>query len=130
MSRRPDEHDQLTSLLRILPAPEPPDRLASAARRHYHEAIAARARREALLGLVAALIGLLVTATLVVTVTEPATLIVWLVDTVADLARWTAGIVVVLALIPPVIWGSIVLGSAATVLSLFVARARAVSLAK
>jgi len=130
MSPYPDENDQLASLLRMLPVPEPPAQLAAAARRRYHEAIAVRARREALMGLVAALIGLLVTATLVVTVTEPATLIVWLVDTVADLARWTAGIVVVLALVPPVIWGSIVLGSAATVLSLFVARARAVSLAK
>lgn len=82
------------------------------------------------MGLVVALIGLVVTATLVVTITEPATLIVWLADTVADLARWTAGIGVVLALVPPVVWGSVVLGSAATVLSLFVARARAVSLAK
>lgn len=130
MSLRPDEHDQLASLLRMLPAPEPPAQLASAARRRYHEAIAARARREALMGLLAALIGLVVTASLVVTVTEPATLVVWLADTVADLARWTAGIGVVLALVPPVAWGSVVLGSAATVLSLFVARARAVALAK
>jgi len=130
MSRRPDEHDQLASLLRMLPAPEPPAHLASAARQRYHEAIAARARREALMGLLAALIGLVVTASLVVTVTEPSTLIVWFADTVADLARWTAGIGVVLALVPLVAWGSVVLGSAATVLSLFVARARAVALAK
>ena len=129
MSRRPDEHDQLESLLRMLPAPEPPAHLASAARRRYHEAMAARARREALMGLLAALIGLVLIATLVVTVTEPASLVVWLADTVADLARWTAGIGVVLALVPPVVWGAVVLGSAATVLSLFVARAR-VSLAK
>ena len=82
------------------------------------------------MGLLAALIGLVVTASLVVTVTEPSTLIVWFADTVADLARWTAGIGVVLALVPLVAWGSVVLGSAATVLSLFVARARAVALAK
>jgi hypothetical protein len=81
-------------------------------------------------GLAAALVGLVLTASLVVTVTEPATLVVWLADTVADLARWTAGLGVVLALVPPVVWGSVVLGSAATVFSLFVARARAVSLAK
>jgi predicted anti-sigma-YlaC factor YlaD len=129
MSRQPDEHSQLESLLRMLPAPEPPAHLASAARRRYHEAIAARARREALMGLLAALIGLVVIATLTVTVTEPASLVVWLADTVADLARWTAGIGVILALVPPVVWGAVVLGSAATVLSLFVARARA-SLAK
>ena len=131
MSRRPDEHDQLASLLRMLPTPEPPARFVSAARRRYLEAVAARARREALASLAAALIGLAVLTTFALAMIEPATLVVWLAETVADIARWTAGTGVVLALVPPAAWTSVVLGSAATLLSLLlIARARAVALAK
>lgn len=131
MSLPPDEHDRLAGLLRMLPAPEPSAQFASAARRRYLAAIEARARREALTGLVAALIGLAAVVVSVGTVTEPAALVTWLADAVADLARWTAGIGVVLALVPPAIWAPVVLGSAAMVFSLaLVARARSVALAK
>jgi len=129
MSRQPDENDRLADLLRMLPSPEPSARFASEARGRYLAAIEARARREALTALAAALVGLAVIMALVGTLVEPASLVVWVADTVADLARWTAGLGVVLWLVPPVAWASIVLGSAA-VLSLFIARARAVALAK
>ena len=131
MSRRTDEHDRLESLLRMLPAPEPSARLASSARRRYLEAMAARARREALMGLVAALIGLAVITAIGMTVSEPATLLVWPAETVADIARWTAGIGVVLALVPALAWASVVLASAGALLSLgLLTRARVLATAK
>jgi uncharacterized membrane protein len=62
---------------------------------------------------------------------EPAALLAWLADLAADLARWTAGVAVVLALVPLAIWTSAALGSAAAVLSLvLVARARSLAPAK
>jgi len=124
MSRRHDENGQLADLLRMLPTPEPSPRFASAARRRYLDALEARARREALTGLLAALVGLAVIAALVGTVIEPAALVVGVAEAAADLARWASGIGVVLALLPPVVWVSVILSSAATVLSL-VAVARA-----
>jgi hypothetical protein len=131
MSRRPDDHDRLESLLRMLPAPEPSARLAPSARRRYLEAMAARARREALMGLVAALVGLAVIVAVGMLVSEPATLVVWPAETVADIARWTSGIGVVLALVPPLAWASVVLASAGALLSLgLVARARVLATAK
>jgi hypothetical protein len=131
MSRRVDEDDRLTDLLRMLPAPEPPAQFASAARRRYFEAIEARARREALTGLAAALVGLAMIAALVGTVFEPVTVVAWLAEAVADLARWTTGILIVLALVPPIVWLSLVMGSAATILLLaFAARGRATAIAK
>ena len=131
MSREPDESARLGGLLRMLPAPAPSAQFASAARRRYLAAIEARARREALTGLGAALIGLAAVVVSVGTVIEPAALVTWLAETVADLARWTAGTGVVLALVPPIVWAPVVLGSAAMVLSLaLLARARAVALAK
>jgi hypothetical protein len=131
MSRQTDENDRLDGLLRMLPVPEPSAPFASTARRRYLAAIEARARREALTGLVAALIGLAAVAVTVVTVIDPAALVAWVAEAVAGLARWTAGIGVVLALLPPVVWAPVVLGSAAMVLSLaLVARVRSVVLAK
>ena len=131
MSRRLDEHERLADLLRMLPAPEPSAQFASAARRRYLEAIEARARREALTGLVAALVGLAVTASLVWTVIEPVTLVGWLAEAAADLVRWTAGLGVVLAVVPPAAWAAGVLGSAATALALaLVVRTRSPALAK
>lgn len=135
MSRRPNDHpndhDRLESLLRMLPAPEPSAQLASSVRRRYLEAMAARARREALMGLVAALVGLAVIAAIGMTVSEPATLLVWPAETVADIARWTAGIGVVLALVPALAWASVVLASAGALLSLgLLARARVLATAK
>jgi hypothetical protein len=131
MSRRSDEDDRLTDLLRMLPAPEPSAQFVWAARRRFLEAIEARARREALTGLVAAVVGLAMIAALVGTVIEPVTLVAWLAEAAADLARWTTGIVIVLALVPPIVWGSLLLGSAATILLLALAgRARLTAMAK
>ena len=131
MSRRFDDDDRLTDLLRMLPAPEPSAQFASAARRRYLEAIEARARREALTGLAAALVSLAMIALLVGTVFEPAALVAWLAEAAADLARWTTGILIVLALVPPIVWLSLVMGAAATILLLaFAARGRATAIAK
>ena len=135
MSRRPNDHpndhDRLESLLRMLSAPEPSAQLASSVRRRYLAAMAARARREALMGLVAALVGLAVIAAIGMTVSEPATLLLWPAETVADIARWTAGIGVVLALVPALAWASVVLASAGALLSLgLLARARVLATAK
>jgi hypothetical protein len=131
MSERRDEDGHLTSLLRMLPAPEPSAHLAATARRRYLAALEARARREALTGLMVALIGLAAVAALVGALTEPAALVGWLAEAGADLARWTAGIGVVLALVPPALWAPAVLASAAAILSLvLIARARSVALAK
>lgn len=131
MSRGPDENDRLADLLRMLPAPEPSAQFASAARRRYLEALESRARREALTGLAAALVGLAMIVVLVGTVIEPSTLVGGLADAVADLARWTTGIGVVLAVVPPVAWAPVVLGAVATVLALaLVARARSAALVK
>ena len=131
MSRQRDENDRLADLLRMLPAPEPSVQFASAARRRYLAAIDARARREALTGLAAALIGLAVLVALMGTVIEPASIVGGLADAVADLARWTTGVGVLLALVPLVAWAPVVLGSAATILALaLVARVRSAALAK
>jgi hypothetical protein len=131
MSRRFDDDDRLADLLRMLPAPEPSAQFASAARRRYLEAIEARARREALTGLAAALVSLAMIALLVGTVFEPAALVASLAEAAADLARWTTGILIVLALVPPIVWLSLVMGSAATILLLaFAARGRATAIAK
>jgi hypothetical protein len=125
MSRRFDADDRLGDLLRMLPAPEPSAQFVSAARRRYLEAMAARARREALTGLAAALVGLAMIAVLIGSVFEPVTLIGWLAEAAADLARWTTGVVIVSALVPPIVWVSLVLGSSATMLMLaFAVRGR------
>jgi hypothetical protein len=131
MSRRFDADDRLGDLLRMLPAPEPSAQFVSSARRRYLEAIEARAQREALTGLAAALVGLAMIAVLVGTVFEPVTLVAWLAEAAADLARWTAGLVVVSALVPPIAWGSLLLSSAATMLVLaFAVRGRFTAIAK
>ena len=131
MSRRFDDDGRLADLLRMLPAPEPSAQFASAARRRYLEAIEARARREALTGLAAALVSLAMIALLVGTVFEPAALVASFAEAAADLARWTTGILIVLALVPPIVWLSLVMGSAATILLLaFAARGRATAIAK
>ena len=131
MSRRFDDDGRLADLLRMLPAPEPSAQFASAARRRYLEAIEARARREALTGLAAALVSLAMIALLVGTVFEPAALVASFAEAAADLARWTTGILIVFALVPPIVWLSLVMGAAATILLLaFAARGRATAIAK
>jgi hypothetical protein len=131
MSQQPDENERLTGLLQALRVPEPSAAFLAGARRRYLEAIEARDRRQVLTGLVAALVGLSVIAILLGPTIDPAALLVWLADVAADLARWTTGVGVVLALVPLAIWASAALGSIAAVLSLvFVARARPLGLVK
>lgn len=127
MSQRPDESARLTSLLQALPVPEPPGEFLTGARRRYLEAIEVRDRRQVLAGLGAALVGLAVVAILLGPTVEPAALLASLAAVAADLARWTAGVGVVLALVPLAFWASAALGSIAAVLSLVLA-ARAGSL--
>ena len=131
MSQQPDENERLTGLLQALRVPEPSAAFLAGARRRYLEAIEVRDRRQVLTGLVAALVGLSVIAILLGPTIDPAALLVWLADVAADLARWTTGVGVVLALVPLAIWASAALGSIAAVLSLvFVARARPLGLVK
>jgi hypothetical protein len=61
----------------------------------------------------------------------PVALVAWLAEVAADLARWTTGLGVVLALVPLAIWTSAVLSFAVAVLSLvLVARAQSPALSK
>ncbi len=130
MSRQPDD-DELTSLLRALPVPEPAAELVTGARRRYREAIAARDRRHVLTGLAAALVALAVPAILLGWALDPTSLVAWLAEPAADLARWAAAVGVVMALVPLPIWTSAALGSIAAVLSLVViARARSLAVGK
>jgi membrane protein implicated in regulation of membrane protease activity len=130
MSQRLDD-DQLALLLRALPAPEPSAEFRAAARRRYLDAIEARDRRAVLTGLMATLIGLAAIAALLGATGGPVALVAWLAEAAADLATWTTGLGVVLALVPLVIWTSAVLSSVVAVLSLvLVARAQSPALSK
>ncbi len=131
MSQRPDENGRLISLLQALRVPEPSAEFLAGARRRYLDAIEVRDRRQVLTGLLAALVGLAVIAILLGPTIEPAALLASLAGVAADLARWTTGVGVVLALVPLAIWTSAALASAAAVLSLvLVARARSLGLVK
>lgn len=131
MSQRPDENGRLTSLLQALRVPEPSAEFLAGARRRYLDAIEVRDRRQVLTGLLAALVGLAVIAILLGPTIEPAALLALLAEVTADLARWTTGVGVVLALVPLAIWASAALASTAAVLSLvLVARARSLGLVK
>ena len=131
MSQPPDENGRLTGLLQALRVPEPPAEFLTGARRRYLDAIEVRDRRQVLAGLGAVLVGLAVVAILLGPAIEPAALLASLAEIAADLARWTTGVGVVLALVPLAIWASAALGSIAAVLSLvFVARARSLGLVK
>ena len=131
MSQRPDENGRLTSLLQTLRVPEPSAEFLAGARRRYLDAIEVRDRRQVLTGFLAAVVGLAVIAILLGPTIEPAALLASLAEVAADLARWTTGVGVVLALVPPAIWASAALASTAAVLSLvLVARARSLGLVK
>ena len=131
MSQRPDENGRLTSLLQALRVPEPSAEFLAGARRRYLDAIEMRDRRQVLTGLLAALVGLAAIAILLGPTIEPAALLALLAEVAADLARWAAGVGVVLALVPLAIWASAALASTAAVLSLvLVARARSLGLVK
>jgi hypothetical protein len=131
MSQQPDENGRLTGLLQALRVPEPSAEFLAGARRRYLDAIEVRDRRQVLAGLVAALVGLSVIAILLGPTMETAALLASLAEVAADLARWTTGVGVVLALVPLAIWASAALASTAAVLSLvLVARARSLGLVK
>jgi len=131
MSQGPDENGRLTGLLQALRVPEPSAEFLAGARRRYLDAIEVRDRRQVLTGLLAALVGLAVIAILLGPTIEPAALLAPLADVAADLARWTTGVGVVLALVPLAIWASAALAFTAAVLSLvLVARARSLGLVK
>jgi hypothetical protein len=131
MSQPPDENGRLTGLLQALRVPEPSAEFLAGARRRYLDAIEVRDRRQVLTGLVAALVGLAVMAILLGPTIEPAALLASLAGVAADLARWTTGVGVVLALVPLALWASAALGSTAAVLALvFVARARSLGVVK
>ena len=131
MSERPDDKGRLTSLLQALRVPEPSAEFLAGARRRYLDAIEMRDRRQVLTGLLAALVGLAVVAILLGPTIEPAVLLALLAEVAADLARWTTGVGVVLALVPLAIWASAALASTAAVLSLvLVARARSLGFVK
>lgn len=118
MSQQPDENGRLTGLLQALRVPEPSAEFLADTRRRYLDAIEVRDRRQVLTGLVAALVGLAVLATLLGPTIERAALLASLAGVAADLARWTTGVGVVLALVPLAIWASAALASTAAVLSL------------
>ena len=122
---RGDESDELTRLLQALPAPEPSAEFLAGARRRYLEAVEARHRRAVLTGLTAAVVGLVVTASLLTITIEPAALVVLLAEATAELAKWATGAGVVIALVPLSLWTATLLGSTAAILSLILlARAR------
>ena len=128
MSRQSDDNAQLTSLLQALSVPTPSDEFLAGARRRYLEAMEARDRRTVLIGLAAALVGLLVIITLLAMTVEPTALVATLAEAAADLARWATGLGVVIALVPVSMWTSAVLGSAVAILSLILlARARSLA---
>ena len=131
MSPRDDERDDLGSLLRSLPAPEPSADFVAATRRRYHAAIEARDRRVVLAGFGAAVVGLVTIVALLTTTIGPITLAAWLAEAAADVARWMTVAGVVIDLVPLGLWMSAVLGSAVSLLSLVLMfRARSVALAK
>jgi hypothetical protein len=131
MSQRPDENRRLTTLFQPLRVPEPSAEFLAGARRRYLDAIQARDRRQVLAGLLAALVGLAVIAILLAPTIESSALLASLAEAAADLARWTTGVGVVLALVPLAIWASAALASTAAVLALvLVTRARPLGLVK
>ena len=117
MTQFPDEDERLTMLLRTIPFPEPlPDFLAGA-RRRYVEAVEARYRREVFTGLLAASFALGLVATFLLSAFKPATLIAWVVATMASVAKWMDGIGIIVSQVPPVVATSAVLVSIVFLLS-------------
>ena len=131
MTQRFDDDAQLTRLLQALPAPEPSPEFLTSARRRYLRAIEARERRRVVIGLVAALVGFAVIAIVLGTTIEPIAVVGWLAGATAEIARWTIGVSIVFAVVPPAIWVSTALASTAVVLSIvLIARARSLALVK
>ena len=127
MTRLPDEDDRLTTLLRAIATPEPPLDFLAGTRRRYAQALEARYRREVFTGLVASALGLGIAAILLLSVFEPAALIAWVTVAAAEVTAWMKGVAIVLSVVPPALWPSVLLGLVVSWLP-FVLLARARSL--
>ena len=131
MSHPADERDELISLLRRLPAPEPSAEFFAGTRRRYLEAIETRDRRAVFTGLGAAVVGQVLIAVLLAITIGPAALAGWLAEAAVDLARWVTAVGVIIDLVPLGIWMSAVLGSTVSILLVVVMfRARSLALVK
>lgn len=117
MTEHPSD-DQLERLLRALPVPELSLDFLTNAHRRYMRAMAARARREALSGLMAALLSLALLGGAATALAEPGALVGWLAEMTADMTRWTTGAAVVLSLVPLTAWAVAAAGSLGSLLSL------------
>ena len=117
MTRRHDEDEPLTMLLRTIPFPEPLPGFLAGARRRYVEAVEARYRREVFTGLLAASFALGLVATVLRSAFTPATLIAWVAATMASVAKWMDGIGIIASQMPPLVATSAVLVSVAFLLS-------------
>lgn len=110
MKNPPDADERLTILLQAISTPEPSPNLLAGARRRYREALDARYRREVFLGLVAASVGLLLPAILLLSLFEPAALIAWGAVGAAGVTRWMTGAAIVVSIVPLAVWVSVVVG--------------------
>ena len=108
--KNPPDDERLTILLRAISIPEPSPTLLAGARRRYREALEARYRREVVLGLVAASVGLLLPAILLLFLFEPADLIAGGAVAAAGVTRWMTGVAIVLSIVPVGVWTSVVVG--------------------
>ena len=123
--KNPPDDERLTILLRALSTPEPSPNLLAGARRRYREALDARYRREVFLGLVAASVGLVLPAIVLLSLFEPADLIAWGAVAAGGVTRWMAGAAIVLSIVPLAVWGSVVVGFVVSLLPIgLLARAR------
>ena len=115
MTRAPDD-DELAILLRALPAAGPPPNLLAGAQRRYREALARRARREAVLSLVVAGGSLALFAGLMPFLFGPANVIGSVAVAAAEATRWIAGGVTILSIVSPVAWSVMAAGAALSLL--------------
>src|SRR5262249_61872738 len=103
MTEHPSD-DQLERLLRALPVPELSLDFLTNAHRRYMRAMAARARREALSGLMAALLSLALLGGAATALAEPGALVGWPAERTAAMTRRPPGGAVVLSLVPLTAW--------------------------
>jgi hypothetical protein len=118
VTRIHDEDERLTLLLRAIPVPEPSPDFLAGARRRYLEALEARYRREVLTGLVAVAVAFGIAVALVLSLFEPLGLIAGVAVTISGLARWMAGVEIVLSNVPSLVWIPVVLVSVVSLLSI------------
>jgi hypothetical protein len=125
MTRLTDEDAELTRLLRAIGTPEPPGDFRDRARDRYARALEARYRREAVTALAASALGLGSAATVLLSIFDPVSLIAWIAVAAASVTAWMSGIATVVALVPPTLWPSALMGLVASLLPLvLLARAR------